>query len=523
MKAKLWWVAAIPAIVVGCGGGADEGDAAMSTQSQSVAGETRLSLQAETSSDSLFDPAAAAPVTAAVDTSSLTGTGNSHVAIGPDGTGLMFYLRDYTFPDEPTKRMLFGRSINAAGQLGPERLIESGGVVKDLRVKFDADGSAVMVWTKKLVPGAAGGQAVARLASFSAGLWFGAETVSVAPASSGAQYTEVERPDVAFSPDGQFAFLSWTERTHYGNGSPDRFRTMTASATAHGNVAWNTTSTIYDLGTAFRDSHARIAVLPDNSRVVVVREQGQPGGAHQLVIYRAGPNKPWGPGNLLAEPSYYLQNMPAGEVLDFDLAANAAGQVTVVWRHSFPAESGRTAIFATRLQPSGAWSNPMLVDIGASESSADPSLGKSSTDPRVVVDALGNALFAWRQQDAVGSNIFSLYSARYDAAQGGFETRPLLLETRSQLTIGAPALTLNPDGHGAISWVQDVGANGEFSFSLFARRFDGVSKTFGSPALVEGAAANVTSFSPGAALSPSDGRLLAIWMQGGRVMFNRSH
>lgn len=91
-----------------------------------------------------------------------------------------------------------------------------------------------------------------------------------------------------------------------------------------------------------------------------------------------------------------------------------------------------------------------------------------------------------------------------------FPSSVLLLETRSQLTIGAPAPTLNPHGHCAISWVQDSSANGEFSFSLLARRFDDVSKTFGSTVLVEAAVENVTSFSSGVALSPNDGRLLAL-------------
>lgn len=526
MKTRVWLAVAVATMVAGCGGNG-EGDTTASTEAQPAARAMQVLPQVVASADLVFDPAAAAPVTTDVEISALTGAGNSHVALDRNGNGLLLYVRAFAPPlPELPLPLLFGRSIDASGEMGPERKLGGyAGPVRDLRVKFDADGSAAIVWVESIGPAVTAGPSRVMLASYSAGAWYGPEAVSVPPPPPVAQYTEVERPDVAFSPDGQWAFLAWTERTKGLGSAPDTFRTMTASATAHGNVGWESTTPVYELGTAFRDRNARIAVLPDNSRVVVVREQGQPGGAHQLVFYRAGPDKPWGPGNLLPgqEPSYYLQNWPAGEVMDFDLAANATGQVTVVWRHAFPGTEGRQAEFATRLQPSGAWSNPLLVDVGALESASDHSVGRNSTEPRVVVDGEGNALFAWRQQDAVGSPVFSLYAARFDAAVGGFEGRPRVLESRPQRTLGAPALAIDADGRGVVSWLQDTSPDEQFVYSLFARRFDGAGKNFGAPALVEADDSDtVVGSSQGVAFAAPDGRVLALWMQGGRVMFNRS-
>jgi hypothetical protein len=520
LNTTLFRLTLVAALLSGCGGGGED-DATASLAAQAEPGAAALSMTAVSGSDLVFDPSAAGPVSAGPEPSRLTGAGNSHVAIDASGRGVMFYVSDRVDFEGVVKPGLFARTLDSSGQLSEERSFSSNGLVKDLRIKFARDGKdAAIVWVEKSQAGAGGSSSI-KQAHYSHGGFYGPETISIPPPVAG-EYTERERPDVAMAPDNESGAVVWTERTKGLNGAPDRFRTMTATLQDRGGVAWETTRTIRELGTEQRDHAARIAMLPDNSRVVVVAQQTLPGTARRLVFYRsAGPNQPWGPGNLLPNPSYELQNMPAGSVLDVDLAANTAGQVTVVWRHSFPSLNGRTAVFATRLLPSGAWTDPVLVDRGAPASEAEPSVGVDSTDPRVVVDAEGNALFAWRQQDAVGSDVYSLYAARLNSATGTFDSRPVLLESRSNLTIGAPALTLNPDGQGLISWVQDTSDGGPLSFSLFARRLDGGGKAFGAVALVEAATANVVGTSPGVAIAP-DGRALALWQQNGRVMFNRS-
>lgn len=123
------------------------------------------------------------------------------------------------------------------------------------------------------------------------------------------------------------------------------------------------------------------------------------------------------------------------------LAVNATGNGMAVWVQDADPSAGNTAyrLFAQALRADGSLGPALQVEDQAGNSS----------QPRVAVDAAGNALAVWIQ--FIGSQL-SLYASRYNASTGTWSA-PQALETDSGAVLSARA-AWRPDGTAMVVWSQ---------------------------------------------------------------------
>jgi hypothetical protein len=138
----------------------------------------------------------------------------------------------------------------------------------------------------------------------------------------------------------------------------------------------------------------------------------------------------------------------AGTVSGVRVAANSAGAVTAVFGQT---DGVRVNLWSNRFS-SAAWGTPAMIETNNTS---------SVTDYSVAADAQNNAVAVWRQSDGTRNNIWSNSST--SATWGIAELR----ETSDAGTAYAPQVAMDANGTIAVVWAQDNGANRE----MIANRF----------------------------------------------------
>ncbi|MEK7411955.1 MAG: hypothetical protein AAB263_01415, partial [Planctomycetota bacterium] len=175
---------------------------------------------------------------------------------------------------------------------------------------------------------------------------------------------------------------------------------------------------------------------------------------------------------------------------DFVRAAmNAAGQAVIAWRQQ---EGSARYIFASRFRPGTGWSVPQRI--GTNDTNA-------LSLPGVAIDAAGNAMAVWSQYDGT-YGIFANYcpaNQEWDRAQTrGIENRPDYAYL--------PQLAMSPDGKAIVVWQQlDAG-----NYRVYANHFV-PGQGWGTPERIENGSGSVF-FTPRVALD-AQGNALAVWSQ----------
>jgi len=124
-------------------------------------------------------------------------------------------------------------------------------------------------------------------------------------------------------------------------------------------------------------------------------------------------------------------------------------------------------------------------------------------NPAVSVDGSGNALVVWQQWDTFRYNMFA---NNYDAASGLWGT-PVGIETDNVGNAQFPALALDGLGNGVAVWEQFDGT----VFNIWHNRYDGVTGTWGTAALVE--TNNAGDASGVRIVLDAAGNGMAVWLQ----------
>ncbi|MEN8243441.1 MAG: hypothetical protein ABFS43_00915 [Thermodesulfobacteriota bacterium] len=139
------------------------------------------------------------------------------------------------------------------------------------------------------------------------------------------------------------------------------------------------------------------------------------------------------------------------------IAVNTSGYAFAVWSES---DSSTTNVCASRFDATtGTWGNAEKL-----ESRIEPAY-----DPRVAVDADGNAFAVWDQSDGANKRI---YANRYDSASGMWEGATTIDGGGHDADWSQVAM--DADGNAFTVWVQEEGV----SYRIYANQYDAASGTW---------------------------------------------
>ena len=190
----------------------------------------------------------------------------------------------------------------------------------------------------------------------------------------------------------------------------------------------------------------------------------------------------------------------AGDANEPRVAVDAAGNATVVWFQSDG--SGIHQIRAARYDAAtDTWGADTRINSGSN----------SAFVARVAVDVLGNATVVWFQSDS--SNISQIHAVRYDAAADTWGA-----DTRIDSSAGDasfPEVAMDAVGNATVVWSQFDSSSVS---NIYAARFDVAANTWGADGVIESYSENLEY--PEVA-STESGISVAVWRQGDSIMANR--
>ncbi len=321
------------------------------------------------------------------------------LSMDPSGNGLAVWL-------QPAGNGLdvWGSRYTLAGGWQPAQLLETAaGLPGSPQVALDAAGNGFAVWSQVL----GGTTSVARAARFTpAGGWQPPQDVESAPGSSGA-------PSVSFAPNGD-AWLVWTQAT-------DPMMSRVRAARFSGG-SWGTPTSIDgDQGLV---AQPRVVTL-SNGITVAVWVQSL---ATDFIFFNTFNGTGWSTADALdGANTNSLAQAPA-------LAADANGNAMVVWSQG---DGVGQSVYARRLVR-GNWEPVESVEGHAVA---------LAVEPRLLVDAGGEATVVWLERAGVESR---LWSRRFSPSTGWSAE----VEISAALGTGAgqPALARHVAGEAMVLW-----------------------------------------------------------------------
>jgi len=122
------------------------------------------------------------------------------------------------------------------------------------------------------------------------------------------------------------------------------------------------------------------------------------------------------------------------------IEVDAQSSAIAVWEHTV---ANGTAIWANRYTRADLWGEPVAIDAGAGEAS----------DPALAVDGAGNGFAVWMRRDIDAPANTRIWSNRYDAELGSWDTAELL-QSGDITRAGDPDVAAAPNGNAIAVWVQ---------------------------------------------------------------------
>jgi hypothetical protein len=446
---------------------------------------------------------------------------------GAAGDQLVVFMQEFNGPQ------VFVRHIKANGDLGELLSISgtslaSGDVRGRPEAKCNAEGECVATWVQRLSANDTSdanthvyARRIGRIVNGVPTLVKPDEPVLKLSDDLGGQRLEDigNLPDIAFGTEGRWV-VAWHESD---NGQQEKFATRAAVANARpADSAFNFERTTVLAQTAeIRDFNVRVAYRGNDIYLAALSENvGQvpnvPKGVSVALYLLPSGKLAWRDGN---GASNYIVGEP-GRAATVDLASNRNGEVAVVWSQDFEKAGTRRAIFTSRIQPNGQWTIAEMVDTGAADA-GEPTIGKNSSEPAVVIAENGAVTIAWRQRDDKTSGIDSLYFSR--RILGDLDIAPRLVESAPGDVADAPAMRLEADGSSVIlAWTQRNDDGSDVAPpSAYAARLPAGARQFGAPVLVEG---DETLLASNPAVSSSaNGKVTVFWRRAdGALLLNRS-
>jgi hypothetical protein len=204
---------------------------------------------------------------------------------------------------------------------------------------------------------------------------------------------------------------------------------MLISLNAHGQAGWGTSQPI-DNG-AGASKYADIAVAPSGAAIAVWEQSGTVRSTIWANSYTPGTG--WGtPVSIGSE---------TGSATSPRVAIAANGHAAVVWQQSDWSHSE-------------VWSNHFRPDTGWGTAKRLPTISTQVSGPRVAIDAFGNAIAVWSQQDSLDtSSSYSIFAAHSFAFYADAWSPPVLLEHSDGRAFG-PKVAIDVYGKALAVWTQ---------------------------------------------------------------------
>lgn len=190
-----------------------------------------------------------------------------------------------------------------------------------------------------------------------------------------------------------------------------------------------------------------------------------------------------------------------------DVAMDVSGNAIAVWRQPSGIYEGVFYIWSSRYTVGSDWGSRELIGISGVA---------NSRDPKIAIDASGNAVAVWRHDDNDGAGIPGIQYNRYTAGSGWAlpATSTLIggLGTGSQAPV---QLAMNASGNAVVVWSQGVPSpvpgSGFLRFDVWSSRYTATANTWSEPELIETDDAGEAEF-PEIAIDAS-GNAVAAWHQ----------
>jgi len=292
-------------------------------------------------------------------------------------------------------------------------------------------------------------------------------------------------PVLGMGPDGT-AVVVWTE-----NVPPDNHFTLTASARVNG--TWTAPHVL--LAAADSDERYATVAVTSTGTGIVTWEQSDGTAQDQLSVWQARfSGGTWSAAAL-------VENYTGGGAYSADVAANNAGQSILTWLQD---TTSTEQLWAQRYPATGSPEAPVMIAEGAV---IDP-----TPSPVVTLDDSGAATVAWAFKIKTKYNVYTSRAA-WNQPWGG----AMAMETDDDASddasgdfswVTSPSLGHDAAGNVALVWRKRSGAR----FDMWARNYDAATATWAPGVLLE-TKNDHTVYAPAMAMGPS-GVAVAGWYYG---------
>jgi hypothetical protein len=325
------------------------------------------------------------------------------VAMDAEGNAIAVWIQ--THVGAPS--LWASRFTPAGGWETPELLeLMDGSAAVNPRIAMNASGQAVVAWHQQ--------EAIANIYvnRYAPGAgWQGPQSIEAHPMDS-------LNPLVAVTPSG-LAVVSWIQRDAGG-----QWDLLASSAAAGG--AWSAPVPVEHDAANVASTDRDLVAAPDGSVVTAWRQLN---GEYQCLAAFFRADSGW------AQPQR-LDSQPAN-CQDVRVAADAMGGAQFVWSQDF---GGRAAIWSNHYARASGWGTATALTTGG-----------EALEPAIAVDAVGNALAAWKQDR--GDANHPAYASRRLA--GGTWSTPVRLEPGTDATVdAAPVIAMDASGSAIVLWSQ---------------------------------------------------------------------
>ena len=210
-----------------------------------------------------------------------------------------------------------------------------------------------------------------------------------------------------------------------------------------------------------------------------------PNASQNLTLTVQAASKSWGTAAL-------IETNDSGVAIEPQVTFDAFGNAVAVWMQ-YDDVSGRYNIWSNRYTAStGLWGTAVAIsnNVGSAQS------------PQVAVDANGNAIAVWRQDDG-HTNI---YTNRYTASTGLWGIAALL-ETNDAGYAYYPQVAIDAYGNAIVVWYQNVG----YPYNIWSNRYTASTNSWSGAAKIETNTAG-NALNPQIAID-ANGNGVAVWQQ----------
>ena len=355
------------------------------------------------------------------------------IAIDPNGSAIAVWEES---DDTGELNIRASRYSADSGNWSASVLLENAaGAAFVPHVAMDDEGNGIVVWEQEGVPDSLVFDVQSNRYAAGTGTWSGA-----APIEPDAG--DAFNPRIAMNASGD-AIVGWEQETVPGS----VIYSARVAVFSAANDSWGEVTTFSVVGGDVETT--TVGIDDDGNATVLWREDSGAGFANLHASQRPAANSNWS-----AAVTIETRDAPVGPP---QLGTLPNGNSIVVYQQLDDTGTG-DLLATTYSAATGTWDAPTLIESGTGD----------VFRPRVAMDASGNAIVGWAQDDGTGTNTANVFASRYVAGTNTWGAATMLNDGTGD-DVGLPGLAIHPSGVAAIAWPQ-VNVSG--AVDIFASLFD---------------------------------------------------